>query len=1553
VVKTSLVLRRAALAVTILAGALAGAAVVLADPNSPITITNVDNPDPVSSGQQLTYTITMVNTGGSKLTELVMSDQLNGIGGVGVPPQLQITSTRGSCTQNANLVRCTTAQIEGNGTWVVTIRGLVNAASGTTINNTATVTGTRSAQNFTSTATATTFVSNTGGDPLPDLNVAKAGPTSVAINAPITYTLTVNNIGTAHATGVKVVDTVPAGVTGIAAAGTSLFTCGVAGQTVTCTGGAINQGSNGTITITGTTPAAPTTLTNTASVDPDNVIAESNELNNTSALVNTQVTATPAPGNFSIVKTDDGSILAGAGPDPVTPGGTITYKILVTNTSNFRADDVVVVDGTQGLVASSVQASQVITGGTVGTFGGCVVTAPETRCSIRTLNPGGTMLVTVSGEVVQSAGSSIFNTATVSGNIKNTGYSATDTERTTVKPSVDLTITKSDTPDPVCARSWPGAVPAPPVCRGGLTYNFVVGNSGIQPATGVVVRDPLPPGTVFDGFVAPAFSGGCAVDAGNVVTCTGGTLAPESTTAISFVLVAPATLGAISNTAVVDPNNAIFEADEANNTATQGTQVATGIDLTVSKVDSSPGFDPIATNGTQTWTITVDNIGTQDATGVRVRDTLPAGTIFRSAVADNGFTCSHQNGVVECVGGAILGTASEFYPPFGAPGNDTATIVIRAFARPFVGTGVDGMHNEVRVDPLNEIAEANEANNIEFEDTDVANGGAGMGAFNQLTITKTQVSPANNVARNAVVTYQIVVGNDGTDPAVGVVVRDFPPAGSDYIEMTGSNEFHCVEGEGAVNCTGGQIPAGGNATLTLKVFAPDTPGTYTNQAIVDPGHAIPEGNETDNTSSVTTIVENGGNDPFNDLRLDKDGTASVSPGGTINYTLKVFNTGSNAAQNVTVRDVLPAGTVFVSAEDAAPASPGAFSCSHSSGIINCTGGTLNAGEPSARFIAIQVTAPNQQGTLTNQAVIDPENAVPEGDESNNFDTFDTAVVSKINLKIEKSGPTQSSQGSTSQYVITVTNEAKGGGSGEPAFGVRVVDPLPVALIPLAVTAGGNYACTVSENPINLIDCIGDLFPGDPVTITVDVFMTGEGGRSLDNEACVDPDDVIEEALDPGESDNCSTHSAFTGPAPKKSPNLFVSKSAEPSTVTPGQALAYTVLVQNNGDARAHGPLTLTDTLSPNVTFVDANGTNGWTCSHASGTVTCHESPAPGGGDGLDIGASATITINVTVNNDTTLPITNVASIAPGQADPTDADAEDEKAEHLANNTATATTSVGGSGFDLSVTSITDNPDPVNRSHQLKWTIVAVNGGTAQADAVKVRVTLPVSGITLVGADGSNGFNCAAPSGNVFDCTGDLPGSGNTVITVTAAVNLGAPDDLNLTATIDPDGVFAEADEGNNSQDEVTTVSGDTCTSTPCIDLVATQLTASIDPIPSGSSVTFNFTVVNIGDTPTSLVPGERLLHFDLSGAHTSFARASSNPAIVCVTDPATTANVNLFTNCEGNLGPGEGVTITVTLNGVTGASVSALGLADPFNLVPEFIEPSPNNTLSKTVTIQP
>ena len=266
---------------------------------------------------------------------------------------------------------------------------------------------------------------------------------------------------------------------------------------------------------------------------------------------------------------------------------------------------------------------------------------------------------------------------------------------------------------------------------------------------------------------------------------------------------------------------------------------------------------------------------------------------------------------------------------------------------------------------------------------------------------------------------------------------------------------------------GGQIAGGGGtATITMTTFAPDTPGTYTNQAIVDPENTIPEGDEFNNQASVQTIVQNGGNGAFNDLHDRQDGHRDHDP--RRRHQLHAAGLATRAptpAANVAVRDILPAGTTFVSAEDNVPAAPAPSPARTRAASSTAPAPRSSPGSATPRFILIEVTAPNTNVSLTNQAFVDPDNAIPEGDELNNTDTHDTTVQSVINLKITKDGPdTRQPERRSSDYVITVTNEkpTTPGATGQTAFGVAVHDPLPVGLIPLAVNAGdgNNWACQI-------------------------------------------------------------------------------------------------------------------------------------------------------------------------------------------------------------------------------------------------------------------------------------------------------------------------------------------------------------------------------------------------------------------------------------------------------------------------------------------------------------
>ncbi|MFG2639171.1 hypothetical protein ACGFX8_36905 [Streptomyces sp. NPDC048362] len=124
-----------------------------------------------------------------------------------------------------------------------------------------------------------------------------------------------------------------------------------------------------------------------------------------------------------------------------------------------------------------------------------------------------------------------------------------------------------------------------------------------------------------------------------------------------------------------------------------------------------------------------------------------------------------------------------------------------------------------------------------------------------------------------------------------------------------------------------------------------------------------------------------------------------------------------------------------------------------------------------------------------------------------------------------------------------------------------------------------------------------------------------------------------------------TISYSTAPQPPNPPQLAISKSHS-GTFQQGSTGDYTLTVANTtGAGPTTGAVTVTDSLPAGVTFISATGT-GWTCSQASGTVTCTRS------DTLSAGQSyppITLTVNVTANAACTF--TNSATVSGGGGNP--------------------------------------------------------------------------------------------------------------------------------------------------------------------------------------------------------------------------------------------------------------------------------------------------------------
>jgi len=129
-------------------------------------------------------------------------------------------------------------------------------------------------------------------------------------------------------------------------------------------------------------------------------------------------------------------------------------------------------------------------------------------------------------------------------------------------------------------------------------------------------------------------------------------------------------------------------------------------------------------------------------------------------------------------------------------------------------------------------------------------------------------------------------------------------------------------------------------------------------------------------------------------------------------------------------------------------------------------------------------------------------------------------------------------------------------------------------------------------------------------------------------------------------------------APGDPTDLKVTKTANVSTVEVGEAIAYTIKVENLGPETATG-VTVSDPLPKGVDFASASSTQG-TCAPQGQKVVCAIGTLEAGAAAKV--SSATVTLNVVARESGT--VTNTASVASNQKDPV-----------AANDTATATVRV--------------------------------------------------------------------------------------------------------------------------------------------------------------------------------------------------------------------------------------------------------------------------------------
>lgn len=202
-----------------------------------LSVIKADNPDPVMAGNDLTYTITVTNTGPNDATTVVLTDTL--------PSGVTFVSASPGCSFAApNTVICSLGTIPVGGFVNVTI--VVQPNTPGVITNTAEVTAAENDPDPSNNQVS----EDTEVQGIADLSIAKTDQTDpVVVGQDLSYTLVVTNNGPSPATNVVLTDTLPAGVIFISAV-PSQGSCSYAAGVVTCALGTIANGGTATVTIT-------------------------------------------------------------------------------------------------------------------------------------------------------------------------------------------------------------------------------------------------------------------------------------------------------------------------------------------------------------------------------------------------------------------------------------------------------------------------------------------------------------------------------------------------------------------------------------------------------------------------------------------------------------------------------------------------------------------------------------------------------------------------------------------------------------------------------------------------------------------------------------------------------------------------------------------------------------------------------------------------------------------------------------------------------------------------------------------------------------------------------------------------------------------------------------------------------------------------------------------------------------------------------------------------------------------------------------------------------
>jgi uncharacterized repeat protein (TIGR01451 family) len=504
-------------------------------------------------------------------------------------------------------------------------------------------------------------------------------------------------------------------------------------------------------------------------------------------------------------------------------------------------------------------------------------------------------------------------------------------------------------------------------------------------------------------------------------------------------------------------------------------------------------------------------------------------------------------------------------------------------------------------------------------------------------LTISQAANTRTAVPGQVIGFTVTITNTGQTPYTGTTATDSLAEMFDDATYNGD----AAATVGTVSYTSpnvtwtGNLAVGATVTITFSVTV-NNPDTGDKQVIVTvsspaTGSTCPPGTTASPCRTDVSVLT-----PALTITNSGSPTPAVA-GGTVSYTITITNTGQTPYTGVTVTDDLTG--VIDDAVYNNNASATAGMVSYSSPDLTWTGSLAPTASATITF-SVTVDNPDTDGHILVSTVT--SNAAGSNCAAGSTDprcgvTIDVAELDITNI----ANVSTTIPGSVVDYTVTITN------SGQTSYtGTSVTDDLTGVFDDATYDNDANTTAGSVTYISPDLTWTGSLAPGAAAVITFSVTVNNPdtGNRQLLSTTATT-------SVIGSDCPSSSPAPACTSTVTVLIPVLTITKTASSGTTTPGSVVSYTITVADTGPTPYTGA-TVTDDLSGLLT--DAAYTGGAVAS--AGTVTYSSPTLTWTGD-LAIGATATITYNVTVNNPDTgdkVLVNTVASTAIGSTCPPDA-----------------------------------------------------------------------------------------------------------------------------------------------------------------------------------------------------------------------------------------------------------------------------------------------------------